>query len=305
MFVREYWISFLLVLWIVCGTSESLAQKNLQRFENCQFLETAWGDGDSFLVKNENGEQFTLRLYGVDCLESHVHDDSDARRLRGQRRYFGISNYGGNARASIDIAKQMGEQAKDYVVAELKQPFTVITAFADARGDGRYKRYYGFITTGEGKDLAEQLVRYGHARAFGVNRSTPDGKSRNEHRESLQDIEFQAAINGLGVWKITDWQSLPQQRRAEREEAAELNMAKGIPEPLNPDAQIKINSAPRDVIMRLPGIGEAIANRIIEGRPFKSIDAIMSVDGIGPKKLERIRAFLVVDNSWVDFPQTK
>lgn len=303
--LRMFMMVLLFVLWIVCGASEGLAQKTLQRFENCKFIETAWADGDSFLVKNTNGEQFTLRLYGVDCLESHVNDDTDARRLRGQRRYFGISGYGGSARASIDVAKQMGEKAKDYIVAELKQPFTVITAFADARGDGRYKRYYGFITTSKGKDLAEQLVRYGHARAFGVNRSTPDGRTRDEHRESLKDLEFQAAIRSLGVWKLTDWESLPEQRRAEREEAAELNLAKGIPQPLDPDAQIKINSAPRDVIMQLPGIGEAIANRIIEGRPYKSIDAIMDVDGIGTKKLERIRAFLVLDNSWVDLPQAK
>ena len=107
------------------------------------------------------------------------------------------------------------------------------------------------------------------------------------------------------MWKITDWESLPEQRRAEREEAAELNMAKGVPEPLDPNAQIKINSAPRDVIMQLPGIGEAIANRIIEGRPYKTIDDMMEVEGIGTKKLERIRAFLVVDNSWVDLPQAK
>lgn len=303
--MRVNWVSFLLVLWIVCGVSVSLAQKQLQRFENCQFVDSDWSDGDSFQVKNGNGEQFTLRLYGVDCLESHVNDDTDARRLRTQRRYFGISGYGGSVRTSIDAAKRMGERAKEFIVAELKQPFTVNTAFADARGDGKYKRYYGFITTSKGKDLAEQLVRNGLARAFGVNRSTPDGRTRDEHRDSLKDLEFQAAIGGLGVWKITDWESLPEQRRAEREEAAELNMAKGIPQPLDPEQKIKLNSAPRDLIMQLPGIGETIANRIIEARPYKSIEALTEVDGIGTKKLERIRAFLVLDNSWVDFPQTK
>ena len=237
------------VALILLSMTEAVAQSGLQQLENCQFVQTDWCDGDSFQVKTAEGKKFTLRLYGVDCLESHVNDDTDARRLRGQRRYFGISGFGGSPRASIAAAKAMGNEARDFVIAELKDPFTVITAYADARGDGKYKRYYGFITTAQGQDLAERLVQMGLARAFGVNRSTFDGRSRDEHREALKDIEFQAAIRGVGIWKAADWDSLPQQRRAEREEAAELNLAKGVPLPLDPNQKISLNSAPRDVVM--------------------------------------------------------
>ena len=282
----------MVVLFVLWTAAEGLAQSGLLRFDNCKFIETQWGDGDSFLVENAKGKQFTLRLYGVDCLESHVHDDTDARRLRTQRRYFGISAFGGDAATSIAEAKRLGAEAADFVSNELKEPFSVITAFSDARGDGRYKRYYGFITTSKGQDLAEQLVRLGHARAFGVNRSTIDGRSREEHKESLKDIEFQAAIRSVGAWKDTDWDALPEERRAEREEAAELELAKGTPQPLDPDQKISLNNAPRDVIMRLPGIGEGLANRIIEGRPYKSVDSVIEVDGIGSGKLAKISPFL-------------
>ena len=286
-------VAMLLAPW---NTADVVAQSNnLQRLENCQFIEADWCDGDSFRVKNDDGKEFTLRLYGVDCIETRVQDDSDATRLRSQRRYFGISELGGSARASIAAAKRMGNDARKFVIAELKNPFTVITAFADARGDGKYKRYYGFVTTNKGHDLAEQLVRKGHARAYGVNRSTIDGRTRDEHRASLKDLELQAATRGIGIWKSTDWESLPEQRRIERKESAELDIAKGANLPLGSDQKISLNSAPRDVMMQLPGIGETIANRIIEGRPYKSIDSLIEVNGIGNKKLQQIRPLLTLE----------
>ena len=282
-------ISLFAFLLTLLTATDAIAQSKLERLENCQFIETAWCDGDSFRVKDASGKQYTIRLYGVDCIETHVQTDSDAARLRSQRRYFGISNLGGNSSTSIIAAKKMGNEARDYVIGELKEPFTVITAWADARGDGRFKRYYGFITTGKGHDLAEQLVRMGHARAYGVNRSTIDGRSQDELKESLKDLEFQAATRRLGVWKSTDWDSLPEERRIERKEETELNLAKASAATLGSNEKIDLNSAPRDEIMQLPGIGETIANRIIERRPYKSIDSLIEVHGIGRIRLKKIR----------------
>ena len=44
------------------------------------------------------------------------------------------------------------------LVAALAKPFTVHTAFADARGDGKHKRIYGFVTTADGEDLAGRQI---------------------------------------------------------------------------------------------------------------------------------------------------
>jgi len=63
------------------------------------------------------------------------------------------------------------------------------------------------------------------------------------------------------------------------------------------DAKLDINSAGEFELMRLPGVGPALAARIVLYRanaPFASIDDLRKVKGIGAKTLDAIRPFLVV-----------
>jgi len=49
--------------------------------------------------------------------------------------------------------------------------------------------------------------------------------------------------------------------------------------------------------MRLPGVGEKTALAIIERRghvPFRRIEDIMQVKGVGEKKFEKMKPYLVV-----------
>lgn len=119
----------------------------LQEFKNCHLVATAWADGDSFEIACIDGKRHTIRLYGADCFEWHVTDETDARRLRAQRRYFGMTGFGGSPEKSIQAAKNLGEAAAKEITKVLAKPFTVHTAFADAMGDGRHRRIYAFETT--------------------------------------------------------------------------------------------------------------------------------------------------------------
>jgi competence protein ComEA len=52
---------------------------------------------------------------------------------------------------------------------------------------------------------------------------------------------------------------------------------------------IDVNTASERELSSLPGIGPVIARAIVAERPFASVDALIRVKGIGPKRLARIR----------------
>ncbi len=285
-----------LVLFVTMLLSSSVwAAKPLTKIEGCILIPTEWADGDSFLVRTPDREEFTVRLYGADCIEWHVTDATDERRLRAQRRYFGITAIDPEARRAIELAKGFGEAAAKHVKSELSQPFTIYTAFSNALGDGKHKRVYAFIETSKGTDLASDLVLAGLARAFGVSRQTHDGRSKDEYRAHLDDLELQSVSARRGIWSKTNWSTLPEERRAQRAEDEELAIALGDA-PLAVGQTIDPNAAARDELMLLPGIGEGLANRIIEHRPYATPADLLNVPGIGPATLAKIRPHLKLSN---------
>jgi competence protein ComEA len=67
------------------------------------------------------------------------------------------------------------------------------------------------------------------------------------------------------------------------------------------DNPIDLNRATAQDLTQLPGIGEAIAKRIVDFReehgPFKRVEDLMKVKGVGEKSLEKIRPYVRVSKA--------
>jgi predicted flap endonuclease-1-like 5' DNA nuclease len=61
-----------------------------------------------------------------------------------------------------------------------------------------------------------------------------------------------------------------------------------------PDARIDLNTAPLDDLTRLPGVGPVLASRIVDARPYASVDDMRRVRGVGRSKLDRLRELVTV-----------
>lgn len=177
------WLLLITMLWWCVPAADAAKWRVV---ENCKLIESESNDGDSFHVRY-NKRHYIFRLYFVDAPET---DTGIPERVTEQAQYWGVDE-----KTAVRLGHKAAEFSRDF----LKDGFTVMTKFDDARGRSDRGREYAIIKVGD-KYLAEELVRNGLARIFGVNVDIPDGPSEQNFIWRLKSAEREAKKEQVGGW---------------------------------------------------------------------------------------------------------
>ena len=277
--------TFLLLTLAFAPLSAGAAE--LDTLDNAVLVDADMNDGDSFRVRS-GGRELHLRLYYVDCPETDFGSAAELERIRDQQHHFGLED-------PHDVVR-FGGRATEFARQVLSRPFSIYTAYAWAPGRSAGGRYYAFVETHDGRDLAHLLVREGLARVHGKTRPAPDGRSSRQVLEELEDLRALAMLRRSGIWEATNPELLVQMRRSKRKAATELGEFKDkvAGTRSRDDAPLDLNRATDEQLQQIPGIGPVSAAKIIAGRPYRKVEDLLKVPGIGPKKLEAIVPYVTL-----------
>ena len=111
------------------------------------------------------------------------------------------------------------------------------------------------------------------------------GRKRNPQRKRPVNIAkiltitaAAIAIVSAAIWLVRDARDLSETFR-----------------PTEGSLIVNVNTATREELISIPGIGAARAAQIIAGRPYETVDELEKIAGIGLDSLESLRPFVIVE----------
>lgn len=291
--------AWFVALLALASSPTCLARSAWTTLENCRYLIKRSNDGDSFHV-SVSGKEYIFRLYFVDAPETNTEFPA---RIKTQANYFGLTD---------DQTVKLGELAKAFSREKLTRPFVVRTCWQDAMGRSRMQRFFAFIQTYNG-DLGEQLVENGLARRYGAKAKPSETSTSRQEWLKLENLEEKAKREKVGGWGIKAGLQPARAANAQSEKGIDPFTAffhpkknaatnaeadsSNTPLPLtsysfSAATKLDVNNASQTDLENIPGIGHAMAQRIVAARPFKNADDLKNVKGIGSgKKYEKIRPY--------------
>lgn len=258
-------IRLAIALIALLTTCASIAAAEWEHLEDCELVPSFLNDGDSFLIRTPKGE-FVFRLYAVDCPEQ---SDIFPERISEQAKYFGTTN---------EKVVSLGRVAADFTARHLSGKFSVHTQWRDAMGQS--KRYAALIVK-DSRLLSEVLAENGLVRIHGFQIAGAwQGKDAAALRGILKAAESRAKQAKRGGWSSDPSATAPTATPPKKWVA--------------PHQLININRATQTELETLPQIGPSKAKSIIDGRPFKHIESIRKVNGIGDATMLKLKPLITV-----------
>jgi len=92
------------------------------------------------------------------------------------------------------------------------------------------------------------------------------------------------AVLSAAVWLVRD--------------AKDLNESFG---PAEGSLVVNINTASKEELISVPGIGPTRAAQIIAGRPYETVDELAKISGISGKTLDSLRPFVITEGETREF----
>jgi len=161
---------------------------------SCSLVDSEYNNGDTFLLKTDDGVVFDAHLYGVDAFETSNEFPSIVSE---QAKYFGITN---------EQAIELGNKAREFIKTQLTKGHQTKTiafttpAFNLLKKDSNNKSVLDGEIIVDGESLACLLVKGGLVKIYGTIPHT-----RPEYivsREKLLQLEEEAKKEKVGGWGL-------------------------------------------------------------------------------------------------------
>ncbi len=156
----------------------------------------------------------------------------------------------------------------------------------------KLNQFFGFTPT-ESKVVFFLVVTFLAGSAVKVYRIyfPLDPSSRFDYTEADKEFaERSKLIDSLEIGSTQDSSARQKTQKPSQSKPGKKGQFEGV---------ININTASKEELMKLPGVGEAMAERILlyreENGKFQNVEELKKVKGIGEKKFEKIRSLVKVE----------
>ncbi len=287
------------------------------QLNDCRLVPHDANDGDSFHFES-GGREYIARLYFADCAET---DDQVPKRIVQQMEAFGISeqkvySYGQEAKKFTDRvlahpftvvtrfqdARGRSKKPRYYAFVfpqgSRKDLGSLLIEAGLARSFGQVAKNDLRLDRGHYDQLQARAQRQGMG-VWGGRRHNPHFAEFDDSGEAAPAAEPMPGnppppANPADRGKVTLFDALNDAvignlRSSNRALLAQFSDKSQPADPAgSKDTRINLNTAAREQIEMLPGIGQVLAGRIIENRPYRSAEDLKRVPRLGAGVISKI-----------------